>query len=209
MTSRNIGLALGVFLTIAASVTGLVIIPNWQFRELQPVKKADGTKYPVPYFGEQLKGRGVYIDQGCIYCHSQQIRMKGYGADIRRNWGTRRSVPRDYIFEKPHQLGTMRTGPDLASIGSRQPSAVWHALHLYNPQFTSPGSTMPRFAYLFTEMSASDALPAGAFPADVIKIPPQLQRNGITQLVPNERGKALIEYLRGLNKTFPLPEAAQ
>ncbi len=209
MIGRSIGLSVGVFLTIAASVTGLVIIPNWQFRELQPVKKADGTQYPVPYFGEQLKGRGVYIDQGCIYCHSQQIRMKGYGADIRRNWGTRRSVPRDYIFEKPHQLGTMRTGPDLASIGSRQPSVVWHALHLYNPQITSPGSTMPRFNYLFTEMKSGDALPAGAFPADVIKIPEPLQTNGITQLVPNDRGKALIEYLRGLNKTFPLPEAAQ
>lgn len=209
MTSRNIGLALGILLTIVASVTGLVVVPNWQFRELQPVKKADGTQYPVPFFGEQLKGRQVYIDQGCIYCHSQQIRMKGYGADIRRNWGTRRSVPRDYIFEKPHQLGTMRTGPDLASIGSRQPSEVWHALHLYDPQITSPGSVMPRYKYLFTEMKDGEPLPAGAFPADVVKVPPQLQKNGITQLVPNERGKALIEYLKALNKTFPLPEAQQ
>lgn len=209
MTSRNIGLALGILLTIVASVTGLVVVPNWQFRELQPVKKADGTQYPVPFFGEQLKGRQVYIDQGCIYCHSQQIRMKGYGADIRRNWGTRRSVPRDYIFEKPHQLGTMRTGPDLASIGSRQPSAVWHALHLYDPQITSPGSVMPRYKYLFTEMKDGEPLPAGAFPADVVKVPPQLQKNGITQLVPTERGKALIEYLKALNKTFPLPEAQQ
>jgi cytochrome c oxidase cbb3-type subunit 2 len=209
MTSRNIGLALGILLTIVASVTGLVVVPNWQFRELQPVKKADGTQYPVPFFGEQLKGRQVYIDQGCIYCHSQQIRMKGYGADLRRNWGTRRSVPRDYIFEKPHQLGTMRTGPDLASIGSRQPSAVWHALHLYDPQITSPGSVMPRYKYLFTEMKEGEPLPAGAFPADVVKVPPQLQKNGITQLVPTERGKALIEYLKALNKTFPLPEAQQ
>lgn len=209
MTSRNIGLAVGVLLTITASVTGLVIIPNWQFRELQPITKPDGTQYPVPYFGEQAKGRQVYIDQGCIYCHTQQIRMKGYGADIRRNWGTRRSVPRDYIFEKPHQLGTMRTGPDLASIGSRQPSVVWHALHLYNPQITSPGSIMPRFQYLFTEMRDGDSLPAGAFPGDVIKIPQQFQTGGVTQLVPTERGKALIEYMRGLNKTFPLPEAQQ
>jgi len=209
MITRNIGLVLGVFLTISASITGLIIVPNWQFRELQPVKKADGTQYPMPYFGEQLKGRNVYIDQGCIYCHTQQIRMKGYGADIRRNWGTRRSVPRDYIFEKPHQLGTQRTGPDLASIGSRQPSTVWHTLHLYNPQLTSPGSVMPRFVYLFTELKEGEALPAGTFPADLVKIPPQLQKDSVTQLMPTERGKALIEYLKGLNKTFPLPEAAQ
>jgi cytochrome c oxidase cbb3-type subunit 2 len=209
MTSRNIGLALGILLTIVASVTGLVVVPNWQFRELQPVKKADGTQYPVPYFGEQLKGRQVYIDQGCIYCHSQQIRMKGYGADIRRNWGTRRSVPRDYIYEKPHQLGTMRTGPDLASIGSRQPSEVWHALHLYDPQLTSPGSVMPRYRYLFAELKDGEALPAGSLPADVVMVPKPLQKNGITQLAPTERGKALIAYLKSLNKTFPLPEAQQ
>ena len=207
--SRNLGLAIGIFLTICASVFGLIIIPNWQFRELQPVKKADGTQYPVPYFGEQLKGRKVYIDQGCIYCHTQQIRMKGYGADIRRNWGTRRSVPRDYIFEKPHQLGTQRMGPDLASIGSRQPSTVWHALHLYDPQITSPESIMPRFQYLFTEMKEGQALPPGALAGDAVKIPPVYQRNGITQLMATDRGKALIEYLKGLNKTFPLPEAAQ
>ena len=209
MTSKNIGLAVGVFLTIAASVTGLVIVPNWQFRALQPVKKADGTQYPVPLFGEQLKGRQVYIDQGCIYCHTQQIRMRGYGADIRRNWGTRRSVPRDYLFEKPHQLGTMRTGPDLASIGSRQPSDLWHALHLYNPQITSPGSTMPRFNYLFVELKEGEALPAGAFPGDLIKLPKTKQGGEVAQIVPTERGKALIEYLKSLNKTFPLPEAAQ
>ncbi len=209
MTTRNIGLVIGAALTITASVTGLVVVPNWQFRELQPVKKADGTQYPVPWFGEQLKGRQVYIDQGCIYCHTQQIRMKGYGADIRRNWGTRRSVPRDYIYEKPHQLGTQRMGPDLASIGSRQPSTVWHALHLYNPQITSPGSIMPRFQYFFTELRNGEALPAGAFPSDVIQIPPMHQKNGITRLVPTERGKALIEYMKALNKTFPLPEAAQ
>jgi cytochrome c oxidase cbb3-type subunit II len=204
MLTRNILLALGVLLTIAFSVTGLVVVPNWQFQNLAPVKKADGSQYPAPLFGDEAKGREVYIDQGCIYCHSQQIRMKGYGADIRRNWGTRRSVPRDYIYEKPHQLGTMRTGPDLASIGSRQPSEVWHALHLYDPQITSPGSNMPRFNYLFRETKSGESIPA-----DAVKIPPQFVKNGVTHLTPTDRGRALILYLRGLNKTFPLPEAQQ
>ncbi len=198
---KSVGLSLGVLATIALSLTGLIIVPNWQFQALQPIVKADGTQYPVPLTGDTLKGRGVYIDQGCIYCHTQQIRMKGYGADIRRNWGTRRSVPRDYLYEKPHQLGTMRTGPDLASIGSRQPSIDWHALHLYNPQITSPGSIMPRFEYLFEE--ARTPL-AGA-----IRIPTQHQANGVTHILPTERGRNLIIYLISLNKTFPLPEAQQ
>lgn len=200
----SIGLALGVFLTIAFSLTGLIVIPNWQFQELKPIIKADGTQYPAVLTGEEAQGRRVYIDQGCIYCHTQQIRMKGYGADIRRNWGTRRSVPRDYIFEKPHQLGTMRTGPDLASIGSRQPSRDWHSLHLYNPQITSPGSSMPRFNYFFNEIKEGQSAPPNA-----IVVPAPLRKNSISHIVPNARGNSLILYLISLNKTFPLPEANQ
>ena len=201
--SRTFILALGIFLTIASSITGLVIIPNWQFQELKPVVKLDGTRYPEVYFGDQAKGRAVYIDQGCIYCHTQQVRMKGYGADIRRGWGTRRSVPRDYLADRPHQLGTMRTGPDLASIGARQPSVAWHSLHLYDPQLTSPGSVMPRFEYLFREVRDGDVVPA-----DAIKVPTG-RRNGVSHIVPTDRGRALIAYLLRLNQSFPLPEANQ
>lgn len=201
--SRTFILAFGIFLTIASSITGLVIIPNWQFQELKPVVKLDGTRYPEVYFGDQAKGRAIYIDQGCIYCHTQQVRMKGYGADIRRGWGTRRSVPRDYLVDRPHQLGTMRTGPDLASIGARQPSVSWHALHLYDPQLTSPGSVMPRFEYLFREVREGDVVPL-----DAIKIPAG-RRPGVSHIVPNDRGRALIAYLLRLNQSFPLPEANQ
>jgi cytochrome c oxidase cbb3-type subunit II len=200
---KNPFLPIGVFLTIALSLSGLIIVPNWQFQGLKPVTKADGSQYPAPLTGDSAAGRAVYIDQGCIYCHTQQIRMKGYGADIRRNWGTRRSVPRDYIYEKPHQLGTQRTGPDLASIGSRQPSVDWQALHLYDPQITSPGSVMPGFEYLFEEVKG------GTPPATAIKVPPGKGKNGVTHIVPKERGRQLIAYLISLNKTFPLPEANQ
>ena len=130
--------------------------------------------------------------------------MKGYGADIRRGWGNRRSVPRDYLFDRPHQLGTMRTGPDLASIGARQPSADWHALHLYNPQITSPGSIMPRFNYLFSEIKPSEKPPEGA-----VKLPDNYAAGLVPYIVPNERGKALIVYLKRLNQSFPFPEAFQ
>ncbi|MBY0507945.1 MAG: cbb3-type cytochrome c oxidase subunit II [Bryobacteraceae bacterium] len=202
--SRTFILALGIFLTIASSITGLVIIPNWQFKALQPIVKLDGTRYPEPYFGEQAKGREIYINQGCIYCHTQQVRMKGYGADIRRGWGTRRSVPRDYLMDRPHQLGTMRTGPDLASIGARQPSAEWHALHLYNPQITSPGSVMPRFEYFFREVYDGEVIPN-----DAVKIPRGRQASNATHIVPTDRGRAVIAYLKRLNQSYPLPEANQ
>lgn len=203
--NRTFVLALGVFLTIAASLTGFIIIPNWQFQELKPVMKATGLQYPEKWFGDAHKGREIYIAQGCIYCHSQQVREKGYGGDIRRGWGNRRSVPRDYIFDKPHQLGTMRTGPDLASIGARQPSVEWHALHLYDPQITSPGSVMPRFNYFFQEVNSEGS----AVPGNAIKIPEASRRGDARYIVPTERANQLIAYLKRLNQSFPLPEAQQ
>ena len=194
----------GVFLTIAFSLSGLVLIPNWQFQEHQPViNPRDGSQYPAPYFGMALQGRDVYVDQGCLYCHTQQVRPKGYGGDIRRNWGNRRTVARDYMYEYPILLGTMRTGPDLANIGARQPSRDWHYLHLYNPQITSASSIMPRFQYLFRTIKAGELAPSGA-----IALPPAFQSEG-THIVPTARGEQLVEYLRAQNRTFPLPEAKQ
>ena len=205
--NKTVFLALGIFFTIATSLTGFIIIPNWQFQELKPVVKATGLQYPERWFGDAKKGREVYISQGCIYCHSQQVRERGYGGDIKRGWGNRRSVPRDYIFDHPHQLGTMRTGPDLASIAARQPSAEWHALHLYDPQITSPGSVMPRFNYLFDEVKTEAA---SRPPGNAIKIPDGKSRTGdVRYIVPTERGEQLIAYLKKLNQSFPLPEANQ
>ncbi|MBZ2179527.1 MAG: cbb3-type cytochrome c oxidase subunit II [Acidobacteriota bacterium] len=202
--NRTFLVIVGVFLTIAFSLSGLVLIPNWQFQEHQPVRNArDGSQYPAPYYGLALQGRDVYVDQGCAYCHTQQVRPKGYGADIRRNWGNRRTVARDYMYEYPILLGTMRTGPDLANIGARQPARDWHYLHLYNPQITSAGSVMPRYPYLFRTIKAGEMVPAGAIP-----LPAAFQSEG-THILPTARGEQLVEYLRAQNRTFPLPEAKQ
>jgi cytochrome c oxidase cbb3-type subunit 2 len=127
-------LALGVFATILASMAGLVLVPDRQLRATQPVKDEDrDITLPAGYFGDIEEGRRVYIDLGCMYCHTQQVRPEGFGADIERGWGVRRSVARDYIYDEPPLMGTMRTGPDLFNIGARQPSAQWHYLHLYQP----------------------------------------------------------------------------
>ncbi len=195
---------LGVILTIALSLSGLVLVPNWQFQEHKPVVNARAsTQYPSPLTGPALHGRDIYVDQGCLYCHTQQVRPKGYGGDIRRGWGNRRTVARDYMFEFPILLGTNRTGPDLANIGARQPSRDWHSLHLFNPQITSAGSIMPRFEYLFQVVK-----PGGDIPKGAIALPPAFQAEG-SHIIPTERGEQLIEYLRVQNRTFPLPEAKQ
>ncbi len=68
------------------------------------------------------RGEHVYAANGCVYCHSQQVRADYIADDIERKWGNRRSAPRDYIFERPVFLGKMRMGQDLANIGARAPS---------------------------------------------------------------------------------------
>ena len=115
-------LFLGIFGTFAFSWLGLTVIPNWQIGHLNPQSDEEGTDiYPQPQSGMFERGAHVYAANGCIYCHSQQVRADYAAADIERKWGNRRSAPRDYIFERPVFLGKMRMGEDIANIGARAP----------------------------------------------------------------------------------------
>src|SRR5437762_14307753 len=113
-------LFLGIFGTFAFSWVGLTVIPNWQIGHLDPQMEEDGSDaYPQPQSGMVERGARVYAANGCIYCHSQQVRADYAADDIERKWGGRRSAPRDYIFERPVFLGKMRMGQDLSNIGAR------------------------------------------------------------------------------------------
>jgi cbb3-type cytochrome oxidase cytochrome c subunit len=116
-------LFLGIFGTFAFSWIGLTVIPTWQIGHLNPESDEDGTDiYPRPQSGMFKRGEHVYAANGCVYCHTQQIRADYIADDIERKWGSRRSAPRDYIFERPVFLGKMRMGQDLANIGARAPA---------------------------------------------------------------------------------------
>jgi cbb3-type cytochrome oxidase cytochrome c subunit len=116
-------LFLGIFGTFAFSWVGLTVLPNWQIGHLNPQSDEDGTDmYPRPQSGMFERGARVYAANGCVYCHSQQVRPEYAAADIERGWGNRRSAPRDYIFERPVFLAKMRMGQDIANIGARAPA---------------------------------------------------------------------------------------
>ncbi len=116
-------LFLGIFGTFAFSWAGLTLIPNWQIGHLDPQADEEQTDiYPQPKSGMAERGRKIYAANGCVYCHSQQVRADYAASDIDRKWGTRRSAPRDYLFERPVMLGKMRLGPDLSNIGKRAPA---------------------------------------------------------------------------------------
>jgi cbb3-type cytochrome oxidase cytochrome c subunit len=116
-------LFLGIFGTFAFSWIGLTVIPTWQIGHLNPESDEEGTEiYPRPQSGMFERGARVYAANGCVYCHSQQVRADYIADDIERKWGNRRSAPRDYIFDRPVFLGKMRMGQDLANIGARAPA---------------------------------------------------------------------------------------
>jgi cytochrome c oxidase cbb3-type subunit 2 len=116
-----IPLFIGLFGTFMFSWVGLTVVPNLQIGALNPQISPDDENdiYPMPQSGMVQQGRHVYAANGCIYCHTRQVRADYAGADIERKWGVRRSAPRDYVFDNPVLLGKERMGPDLANIGKR------------------------------------------------------------------------------------------
>jgi cytochrome c oxidase cbb3-type subunit 2 len=158
---RGMVIFVGALLTFASSWLGLVLYPYWQLQNEQPYASSPGDDpYPRPLAGRALAGVKVYQANGCLYCHSQQVRSEKFGnwwedgqpktgADIRRGWGNRRTVSRDYIHDRPALLGTMRTGPDLANVGARY-SETWQHAHTFNPRALNSWSIMPSFAFLYT-----------------------------------------------------------
>lgn len=197
-------LFLGVFLTLASSWLGLVLVPQLQFGRIEPVIiEETGELYPLARSGLAEQGLQVYRANGCVYCHSQQVRPEDFGSDVQRGWGRRRSVARDYIRDKPAMLGTMRTGPDLTNIGVRQPSVSWHMVHLYRPDITSKGSIMAPYPFLFEIRKSGNQRSPDALPLSGAYSP-----GPGYEIVPRPEAKALVAYLLSLKSgNTPLPEA--
>jgi cytochrome c oxidase cbb3-type subunit 2 len=195
----------GAFLTFLTSWIGLVAYPSLQLGRFTPFTAEDtGDINPPPLSGMAVMGQRVYASSGCIYCHSQQVRQVGYGSDLERGWGARPTVARDYMRENPAFLGTMRTGPDLTNIGARQPSAMWHHQHLYQPTVVSPGSIMPSYRYLYRLRKIEGQRSANA----IDLLPPDTAPDGY-EIVPTYEAEALVAYLLSLNRNYPLPEAPE
>ena len=51
-------------------------------------------------------GRKIYLENGCVYCHSQSIRAFDWGMGSERI-----AQAGDYIADEPMALGSQRTGP--------------------------------------------------------------------------------------------------
>ena len=141
--------ALLIALVIAVVAVGGLI-------EIVPLAFQKSVTEPVaglkPYSAVQLTGRDIYVREGCYNCHSQMIRP--FRAEVER-YGPY-SVAGEFVYDRPFQWGSKRTGPDLHRVGGRY-SDDWHRIHLTNPRDLVPESNMPAYPWLAkTRANAED-----------------------------------------------------
>ena len=125
----------------------LVVLLVGGMVEILPLFFQKSTTEPVPglkpYTALQVAGRDVYLREGCYNCHSQMIRP--FRAETLR-YGSY-SLAGEFVYDRPFQWGSKRTGPDLARVGGRY-SDEWHRIHLINPRDLVPESNMPAYPWL-------------------------------------------------------------
>lgn len=194
----------GIFALFTLGWVTMVAIPYIQLDKLQPeVDKDTGDVYPVDRGGVTDQGRAVYIANGCVNCHTQQISPGYAGTEIARKWGIRQTVARDYLYDSTMLAGWYRMGPDLTNVGKRRDDAMWHYKHLYRPRSVSPGSLMPPYPFLFEKRRIS-----GAVSHDAVKVMKGSKMGEDSyEIVPSDDARALVGYLMSLNRTHPLPES--
>ena len=144
-------LLLILLVILVVSIGGLV--------EIVPLFFQKSTTEPVagltPYSPLRLAGRDIYVREGCYNCHSQMIRP--FRAETER-YG-HYSVAGEFVYDRPFQWGSKRTGPDLARVGGRY-SDDWHRAHLNNPRDLVPESNMPAYPWLAkTALDAQGIVP--------------------------------------------------
>lgn len=191
-----------LFTTAAAFFIGLTllvaVIPAWQTDKInQPLPDA------VPLSADAQKGKAIYVANGCIACHTQQVR----DLDMDKTWGSRPSIAADYAADRRPDLwhntatlmGSERTGPDLSNIGKRQPSKDWNLVHLFNPRAVVKQSVMPAYPWLFIykdQPAASDI---------VVNVPAEFMEGKPGKYVATKKVMYLLAYLQSL-KQADLPD---
>jgi cytochrome c oxidase cbb3-type subunit 2 len=201
----------------------MVMLPHSQFSGLQPqVTWDDGANSPSDVYPVKIEhslghrlGERIYIENGCFYCHTQQIRDPQFGPDVERGWGARRTVARDYIYQDTPMLGITRLGPDLANYGWRDSEGkrLWRneqvndALkpaarnelfiykHLFNPTERVSNSICPSYPALFEKREIG-----GGVSPDAVAV------EGSKQWLPTASARNLASYLLSLDRSHELKE---
>ncbi len=157
----------------------------------------------IPLSKEAEAGKNVFIANGCVACHTQQVR----NVEMDNVWGKRPSMAADYATNTRTDfwrntatlMGTERTGPDLANIGTRQPSLAWNLLHLYQPRAVVENSIMPAYPWLFeikNEVGKDEV---------EVSVPDKFRKGKSGKIIATKEALNLVAYLQSLKQT-PLPD---
>ncbi|MBI2274280.1 MAG: cytochrome c [Bacteroidetes bacterium] len=196
--NNHIRLFRTAFLFFAALTIVVAILPAISNQQNnQPLPSAE------PMTEEAIKGKLVFISNGCVACHTQQVR----NVDMDKVWGSRPSIAADYAGIKRTDtwrntatlMGTERTGPDLTDIGNRQPSSDWNLVHLYNPRIVVKESIMPAYPWLFTILNKTTGKDV------VVNVPKEYLNGKEGKVVATDDARYLVAYLQSL-KQAKLPD---
>jgi cytochrome c oxidase cbb3-type subunit 2 len=190
LIERNQALLILLVILVVA-VGGLVeIVPlSFQKSVTEPVANLK------PYTPLQLTGRDIYVREGCYNCHSQMIRP--FRAEVER-YGPY-SVAGEFVYDRPFQWGSKRTGPDLHRVGGRY-SDDWHRIHLTNPRDVVPESNMPGYPWLDKTPADAGSIEAKLTALRRLGVPytPEQIKSAPGDLAGKTEMDALIAYLQGL-----------
>ena len=191
---KNIGL-MAVLIAVAVSFGGLAEIVPLMF-QAETIQPLPGIK---PYGALQLAGRDVYVREGCYNCHSQMVRTLRFETERYGHY----SLAGESVYDRPHQWGSKRTGPDLARIGGRY-SDDWHRVHLQNPRNVVPESNMPAYPWLATTPANAADIGAKMRALRVVGVP--YADDEIAKAPAELAGKteedAMVAYLQNLGITM-------
>jgi cytochrome c oxidase cbb3-type subunit II len=190
-----------LFRTALSLFVGLTIIVA-----ILPAINNQKNNAPLPNYEplseEAYLGKKNFIANGCVACHTQQVR----NIDMDKMWGSRPGIAADYAGitrtdfwrNTATLMGTERTGPDLTNVGTRQPSLAWNLLHLYQPRAVVEKSIMPAYSWLFEVKNE-----VGENEVEVI-VPDEYRKGVNGKIIATQEALNLVAYLQSLKQT-PLP----
>ncbi len=131
-----------MMIAMVISFAGLLeIVPNF-------AQAARPLSTEVPKTVLELAGKNIYVKDNCIACHSQMIRPFKSETDRYGKY----SLSGEYAYDRPFLWGSKRTGPDLHRVGNYR-TTDWHENHMLNPPAIVPGSIMPAYKHMFTNVA--------------------------------------------------------
>jgi cytochrome c oxidase cbb3-type subunit 2 len=109
------------------------------------------------------------------------------------------SVAGEFVYDRPFQWGSKRTGPDLHRVGGKY-SDEWHRMHLMQPRDVVPESNMPAYPWLASSSIEEDPVDAKMRTLRTLGVPYTDEEiaGAREQLKGKNEMEALIAYLQGL-----------